>query len=370
MKLKKGNIGLVSFEIGVHRGYEEVRSAHIQVPIEIYQGLMSNDISPVIFTNRLRIETDLPKELKPGGVIYISDPRIRKKTTVMYSGFSTKVNVIKVFISLLQIAFHSYRLKIGTLHFTSGSASVGMFAGILSLITPGIRIIWTPSSSKIPGNRVYRNLVSNIDCILVHTQYIESIFQSIHRNVKVIRHGISRRLVLEEGNKTRVTYWRDPSLENGADIALKVFEILAEKRKEILFTFMVRPYFDSVKLTSQFPNIIVHNFPYSQNVSLEKVLGETIVCVFPFRELSTNPQLSILETLDAGIPCICSDIESVSEYGINKDLLVKSGQIEKYVHALEKVLDNPKYFTPEPLNKSDWNWLSFIKEYLKLIDNE
>ena len=204
--------------------------------------------------------------------------------------------------------------------------------------------------------------------MVCHTDFHSSHNSSVFKNARTIKHGITRYIRLENSEKKRITFWRDPSYENGADIAKAVFENLAIKYPNILFTFMVRPYFDEIDLTSEHANVEVFKFPYVDNVSIEQVLGETIACLFPFRELSTNPQLSILETLKIGIPCICSRVESASEYGIDERLLINNPTVANYEEAIEMVIRNPKNFKPGCLSLTGFIWDNYVSEHRKIYE--
>lgn len=131
---------------------------------------------------------------------------------------------------------------------------------------------------------------------------------------------------------------------------------------------MVRPYFDEIDVSSDLKNIEVYKFPYKNNITLEHILSETILCIFPFREFSTNPQLSILETLQIGIPCICSDIESANEYGIDKRLLIKKNSIKDYESAIRMVIKNPKNFIPNDPRNVGFNWNNFVNLHKELYN--
>ena len=79
-------IFIVGFELGVVRGFENIRSAHIQLPYKLAIDLDARGYKVILVTNRLREATFLPPEISHIPIRYISDPRVRGKKQVMYSG--------------------------------------------------------------------------------------------------------------------------------------------------------------------------------------------------------------------------------------------------------------------------------------------
>ena len=362
------HFGIVSFAIGVHKGYEQVRSAHIQIPIKLANLLSESGDKVTFFSNPIRKGTTLPKELNKINIVTIPDPRKRKSSAVMYSGFSKKIDVINIIRGIYKIIKYSKKTDLDVLHFINGSFSVGVYASIISIFLSKTKVFWTPSEVIKNHSGVLKYLYSFLDGMICHTDYLKFTNSKLHKNIKTIKHGISRQINLKNLRKTRVTFWRDPSYENGADIAKLVFEKLAKEYPDIIFTFMVRPYFDPIDLSFEINNVEVHDFPYKKEISLEKILSETLVCLFPFREFSTNPQLSILETLQVGIPCVCSDIESAREYGIEKSLLIKNNNITDYENAIRKVINNPENFKPKDPKKFGFAWHNYLKQHIKMYN--
>lgn len=360
--------GIISFAIGVHKGYEQVRSAHIQIPIHLAKQLDESGNNVTFFTNPLRKGTTLPRELEKVTLVFIPDPRKRKATAVMYSGFTKKIDIINIIKGIYSIIKYSKKNKIDVLHFMNGSFSVGIYASIIAFFSTKTKVYWTPSTILKNRFGVLKYLYSHLDGMISYTDYHRFHNSKLFKKVKTIKHGILRNIKLTSSNKKRVTFWRDPSYENGADIAKVVFESLAKEFTDIIFTFMVRPYFDEIDVSSDLKNIEVYKFPYKNNITLEHILSETIVCIFPFREFSTNPQLSILETLQIGIPCICSDIESANEYGIDKRLLIKKNSIKDYESAIRMVIKNPKNFIPNDPRNVGFNWNNFVNLHKELYN--
>jgi glycosyltransferase involved in cell wall biosynthesis len=363
------SIGFVSFEIGVHNGFERVRSAHIQYPLKVLEIAKSLGWDTVLYTNDLREDTSLPVELSHENVRFVPDPRKRKNTTVMYSGFSKRIDVISIVKGIYCLQRECKKNNLNVLYFTSGTLAVGIYAAVLGHITTDTKIIWTPSATVGRVSKALKYFLSGLSGLVVNTEFIASQYGQLHNDIRVIRHGVTRRFKTDTKLKNRVTFWRDPSFENGADIALEVFTKLSSLFPDISFTFMVRPHFNEIDLYNEIDNVVVYKFPYQEGVTLESVLSETMVCIFPFRELSTNPQLAILESLASGIPCICNDIESVSEYGVDKSLLIQNNSVDEYVEVLTQFLRTPENFNLSKPGNFGFSWQDFTNNFQKYIDD-
>lgn len=364
-------VAIVAFEIGVIKGFNKVRSAHIQLPYHLILDLKEKGYDVVLLTNKIRPNTFIPDELKHINIEYIPDPIKRLKGHAMDVGFSTKPSMLGIIKSLAVILAKIYNKKIPVIHFVNGSQGVGIFAGLISLIAVNKKVIWTPSFPFKTSNRVFLFLLKRINKIVCSTDYLSNHLQSMQLNSKVIKHGIKREFRLENLKKFRITFWRDPSYQNGADIACEVFERLAPKYPDILFTIMHRPFFDSlIKETSQ-KNIECYEYPYPDGITLEKVLSESLACYFPFRELSTNPQLCILESVIAGIPSFVSDIESVSEYILDDRYLIKDNTVSEGCKKIINFLEKTSYRkVPQSPISNGFDWNKFTKNYLDIYNND
>tara|TARA_B100000795_G_C22411265_1_gene290923 strand:- start:95 stop:523 length:429 start_codon:yes stop_codon:yes gene_type:complete len=132
---------------------------------------------------------------------------------------------------------------------------------------------------------------------------------------------------------------------------------------------MVRPHWNSLLEDSDLDNLEIYNYPYSDGVSLEKVLSETLVCFFPFRKLSTHPQLCILESLLSGIPCIVSNVESVPEYLLDENYLLENNTVDGGIRKLSSFLSSPECHAPitSPVNNG-FHWESFVDDYINIYE--
>ena len=361
---------IVGFELGVVHGFDNVRSAHLQLPYRLIQELQDQQYDVRLVTNRLSKQTYFPPEINRIEKITISDPRRRNSTSVMYSGHSKRISLVRTIRAVAELQYHIRQEKPSVVHFTHGAKGVGIFAAIKKMLCPSTRIVWTLTDRFEIKNKVLLLLLKKIDVIIASTDYLTEYFSKQRLAITTIKHGVSRRFSLVKSEKFRVTFWRDPSYSNGADIAFGVFSMLAKTFPNITFTMMVRPHWQSVMPeTSELHNLEIHSYPYADGITLEQVLSETILCYFPFRKLSTNPQLCILETLDASIPCVASDIESVGEYLCDSDFLIKQNTVDEGVRTLTKtltVVDNK--YRARPPKSNGFTWDQFTAQHLKVYN--
>ena len=173
----KPRIGLIAFELGVVPDYEDVRSAHIQIPVSTAER-MKHDCDILFFTNKLKNKHTLPTELKHTEVIVVPDPRVRSDEPVMHSGRdrNSRVSLIKLGLLLYQLIRLKLRHNLSVLHFF-GSNGVGYLAAAIKIFLPGTKIVWTAYRSPGQLSRLRTRLLSTIDSIVVHTRYVSAKFQ-------------------------------------------------------------------------------------------------------------------------------------------------------------------------------------------------
>ena len=366
-------IALVSFEIGVLEGYENVRSAHIQLLYSLANGLFESGVEVTIITNKLRKGTFIPGDLNKNiNIHFILDPRKRNSTNVMHSGFSKKIDVFGVINSILSTRHYLAKGCFDAVHYVNGGIDLGLYAAVVNLLSMGTyKTYWSTSVSKLKASFIQHILLKRLNGIVFATDYQAKIFSRVFSNIFVIKHGVSRIFSISSGSKNRITFWRDPSYENGADIAYQVFSMLAPLYPHIIFTIMVRPYFDSVIPDEQsvvnIPNIEIYSYPYPSSISLENILDQTLFCFFPFRELSTNPQLCVLESVSAGIPCLVTRVESLPEYVLDSNYLLDSNSVNNCAAQIHAILGNHNSL-PKPSSplRNGFSWDSFINLHLNL----
>ena len=205
---------------------------------------------------------------------------------------------------------------------------------------------------------------------------------NLFEHLVVIKHGLrSNFKYTKNKKKNRVIFWRDPSYENGFDIIEKIFLELSPKFKNLTFTLALRPHYDNILDYNKFTgidNIEIYEFPYKNNITIKQLLGESLIAVLPFKNLSTNPQLAVLETMQAGVPLFTTNIEA------NSDLikhfqtgflysLDEFNDISFITAQISKVLCNPELMSSiaELSNfyvNNNWSWNIEIKKLVELYD--
>ena len=264
-----------------------------------------------------------------------------------------------------------------------GSNGIGLLLGCLKRL--GIiksRAFFSPiKRPHIPNNRALRMLLNYlfraIDTIAATSEYVARGWDFYQKErVAVLRPGVMKDLYLFPYTKTArnsVLFWRNANARNGADLALNAFRHLAKRYPSIQFVFAVRPNDaleqDLLKLELATPNVRVHLYPYKSEVSLASLLQEAICVVLPFRVLSINPQISVLETLYAGVPLITTDIESNPELVRNTEsgILIRPKSRTALIEAVKQLLQNRDLCErianrARVVTRSRWNWETFKKQ--------
>jgi len=328
---------------GVFPGFENVVSAHIQLPLKTAKLLQDDKRDCMVITTQIPNNQVMPNcfsDIDPASICFVSDLNKQGNRSAALEGQVQGIKLSKLILNCLQVVRALKKNRINVLQ-VFGTKKFVLLAILYKFFCPGLKLIWTTENKYKGSPKAIELLITKeVDTIVTTTEYVESTL-GFHHNVKLISPGVARSFDIDgEATRRRVLFWRDPSSENGADIALQVFKKLAPKYKKILFTFAVRPHWNAVINESDCDegNIEYYEYPYKE-VSLDQLLSESIVVLFPFRELSTNPQLAVIETLNAGVPVICSSVESNKEILRNTNLdFGLYDEVDKYVEQLDKFL--------------------------------
>ena len=357
---------------GVFPGLEDVVSAHIQLPVYTSMLLSKHEIENIVISTVVPDNQVLPnlfREINPDIVSLVPDPNKQGGRSVVIDGHIKGVENHKLLKHVVSVVKVLKREGVKVLH-VFGTERYALFSILFRFLLPRLKIVWTTENFSDDTSWLQRQLIKKcINRVLTTTSFVKSKY-AYCPDVRLASRGIVRQFELKrDAQKRRVLFWRDPSRENGADIAFDVFKNLSNKYPEIIFTFAVRPHWDSVVSPEDcvdFDNIEMHVFPYDDGVTIEKLLSESICVIFPFRELSTNPQLALIETLYAEIPVICSNVESNEEIldrvGMNYEL---TDNADDYAKKLSTILDDylQKDEIHRPLKRQMdefYNWDSYV----------
>lgn len=203
------------------------------------------------------------------------------------------------------------------------------------------------------------------------TEHVAESLRAMGLDVTLLRHGVVRDLLTEAPSpfdrvRRRVLFWREASLDAGADLVVEAFRRLAPLHPDVAFTFALRENRAEVPgvaaLAEQHPNVEVHRHPYGPGVGLADLVAESIVAVLPFRRLSIHPQFALLETVASGSPVVTTDVGSAGEvirHG-REGLVVAGDDASALVEALDRVLRRDVVLPAGRELAADvaarWNW--------------
>jgi len=232
-------------------------------------------------------------------------------------------------------------------------------------------------------------LLKNVDVLTTLTNYTKmQILQSglssavDESKVIVMRPGIGKQSMVDRvsslNSRRCVLFWRNANRENGADICAKVFKQLSGEYPDVNFIFAVRPgdeyEGELLRISQIYKNIELLLYPYPDNIQIEDLLASAIVVVLPFRKLSINPQLAILETLASGTPLITTPVESNREIiEHRKTGILVSPSVNEITTAVRELLSKPSFAKRIGINakcyiQKEWNWEKYGEELIKLYE--
>ena len=336
------------------RGFEHNVSGHIQIPLEGMRRLQEAGHDVHLITNEYGSDRSMPACLDPEIPVHlVTDSRNRGGilTRAADQGRGFKVMALKRQVDEIKRLCREHEFDVLHLHGYNRTAHLGGGLRLTGLQCP---VVCTVFAALFPErfSMVTRRLWKRVDALVTATEYVRRGYDAQRLHVDVVRHGLIRDLRTEHdgsplGPRKRVLFWRDPSIANGADLALEAYRELAPKHPDVDFDFAIRPYWDPVDgidaLAEQHDNVHVFRFPYEDGITLPGLLLESICVLQPMRRLTINPQLVIAESLAAGIPTIASDLDSTNEVvqdGVT-GRLVPVGDAGSLTSALDEMLSDP-----------------------------
>lgn len=377
--MKIGNfISVVAGE----KGFEHNVSGHIQVPLEGMARMRAAGHEVHLITNEHAEDRTLPACLDPDIPVHlVTDSRNRGGilTRAADQGRGFRIRDLRRQVKQIRRICRDQEFDVLHLHGYNRTAHLGGGLRLLGLKCP---VVCTVFSAYFPErfSLVTRRLWKRVDAVVTGTEFVRSEYGRQGIEVDRIRHGLIRDLRIEHGDRPigprrRVLFWRDPSTENGADLAVEAYRAMAPRYPQVDFDFAIRPHWNPVPgieaLEAEFENVHVHRFPYPEGITLSGLLLESLCVIQPMRHLTINPQLVIAESLAAGIPTIASDLDSTSELIRDGETgrLVPVGDADALAAALDDLLSDPAATEAMGVAASRdmvdrWNWTHFVDDLM------
>ena len=369
--MKIGNfISVVAGE----KGFEHNVSGHIQVPLEGMARLRAAGHDVHLITNEYGPDRSLPACLDPAIPVHqVADSRNRGGilTRAADQGRGMRLAALRRQVAQIKRICHEQQFDVLHLHGYNRTAHLGGGLRLFGLRTP---VVCTLFATYFPERFpiLTRRLWKRVDAVVAGTECVVERCAEQGIAAHRFRHGIIRAPRAEHGDRPigprrKILFWRDPSVENGADLAVAAYRTLAPKYPDFDFEFAIRPHWNQVpgieELEAEFDNVRVHRFPYPDGITLPSLLLESICVIQPMRRLSINPQLVIAESLVAGIATVASDLDSNGELvqdGVT-GRLVGTDDPTELTDALDRLLADPASTlrmgeSAEADMARRWNW--------------
>lgn len=371
------------------RGYERNVSGHIQIPLMTAQLLAEAGHDIHLITNEFDPEQRVLPWCMPQSatVHYVRDSRRRLGSLEKKRPQAKGVYPIAFLRQVQEMKQIAAECGLELLHL-SGHPRTVQFGAILKQL--GLRIPTVSTLFDIQPKKtgmLSRFLMRRSGTILTATEFVAHQCSAIGVKTRVLRHGLVRdfRCEMDDGArdrpKTRVLFWRDPTENNGADVAMAVAKNLAPKFRHLTFDFAVRPQRVEVagldELGRKHANINVYRFPYPEGVSLANLLAESLVVLLPFRQLTIHPQLAIAETLAAGVPVVTSNLGSTNEVVLHgkTGMIVPIADVDATIRSVEELISNPDRarrmgHDAEADIAQRWSWTGYIESLERIYESE
>jgi len=277
------------------------------------------------------------------------------------------------------------------IHFL-GCRRTSFLAGLIKMLGVSVPVVLTSHILGAVKRKafVWRWLGQTVDRVMALTRYTQRYLTDLGvRNIALTCPGIVKNLAnnplsrssTKNQTKSSVLFWRNANAVNGADLCIEAFKQLSPRYPHVDFVFAVRPgdklEQEVLAVSAQFENIRTYIYPYKEDgVTLDSLVQSAICAVFPFRNLSINPQMAILETLAAGCPVIATSIESNNEIVDDGEtgLLIPPDSVESIVQSVEYFLaDGDRAKRMGSLGAvrtaARWNWANYQQQVLRVYES-
>ncbi len=366
------------------KGFENNVSGHIQIPLHA-MGLLKDAGHEVhLITNEFGPERSLPNCMPDNVPIhYVVDARRRGGVLNRTGEQSTGVKPGQLLKQLRQMKTIAKRENFDVLHFF-GLNRTGHLAGILRFTGLHCPAVMTTYKADFPERLapITRFFWRRVSEVVTATEYVRTLQNKYGVPTSLLRHGLVRDIASERtdeeiGPKHRVLFWRDPTVRNGADVVMDVYERLAPQYPDISFDLAVRPHWNEIpdlkERASKFENIHLHRFPYGGGITLPKLMLESLCVLMPIRRISIDPQLVIAESLAAGVPTIATDKHSISEMVLpgRNGYLIPEGDVDAATSSLDSILSDREQAIKMGHNAREdiqarFNWNTYVDDVVKI----
>ena len=351
-------------------------SGHVQIPLKTCELLQQAGHNVTLIATRQDDGKAMPACLPENVPVKIVTDG-RKRGQFGKQNYKSGYHLFALFRQIRETLKHIRECDADIVH-VFGFERMVKFGGLLKML--GRRPVVVTLLGQKPSSK-WRMLYNRVDRIFCLTKNVASGWSGFGSKVRVIYPGVVKDLGDPNAGSTpperdRVLFWREASMMGGADLCLEAYDELASRFPNIKFDFAVRRNKDEVpgvdELAEKHPNVNVHRFPYEDGMTLEWLMARTLVTVLPYRALTIEPQLAVVETLAAGCPVICTDIKSLPELVIDgqNGWTVPGEDSQKLTAAIENALNNPELL--EKMHKtvaddfrSRWNWDNYCSELQK-----
>ncbi|QEG34693.1 glycosyltransferase family 4 protein [Bythopirellula goksoeyrii] len=375
-------VGLMVTGIGVPKGREQNVSGHVQLPMHTATLLREAGVEVRLITTCFREDYVLPKVVPGPAVVplhFVTDGRRRGE--VGKQNIKAGYYPLAMVKHLREILRLTRDLKLDMLHLF-GADRMTLLAGLLNMLGSSCPVISTAYKPPHPG--IWAPLYRKSKAIACSTQFVANKCASVGGKAQLVRPGITRdfRTELngcEPGERKRVLFWREGTYEQGCDLVLTAFDALAPQYPELSFDLALRENRFEVPgvqaLCEKHENVSVFRFPYPDEISLARLIAESLCVVLPFRKLTIQPQLAIAESLKAGVATICTELGSCSELVLHEKtgLVVPAEDDTALTSAIKELIEDAEGTLrmgqeAERDIEARWNWNKYTEELLKLYD--
>lgn len=328
---------------------DRIISGHVQIPLKTAEILLQKGHQVTFIT------TEAPADYRIPPVVSLDGLDVKTVTKATRDWPDTSFDILKAGKQFLELRRILYRQSYDVIHFF-GAERTAYLLGLIK--ATGIRTtsLMTLTNFQGPSNHLrmsQRWLLAHIDQFLTLTDYTARQLGKLpSKPVKVTSPGSLKSFSCGKGQPFRfrprakdlVLFWRNANSQDGADICAEAFKRLSREFDLVDFVFAVRPH-DQLqdrlqRLAAETENIHLLLYPYPNGITVADLVCSASCVVMPFRKLTMNPQMAILETLSSGVPLVTTHIESNCE--LVKDhrtgYLVQPSNVSQICSAISRAL--------------------------------